>query len=352
MVVVVALSGGVDSAVAAAVLKKSWPRLIGASHIIWPASRCCSEEVLDRAREVCRRLDIPYLQVDLFPEFRERVVGNFIESYLEGRTPNPCVLCNGFIRFDLFYDRLKSILRERGMLGRREKLFLATGHYARIVKTSEGFFIGKGRDRGKDQSYMLYRVNREKMANLLLPLGEYLKNEVTVMAQELELPFGRVRESQDACFVEHGYVDFIREATGRSDFLRPGEIVDLEGQVLGRHRGTIHYTVGQRRGLGLGSGPWYVARINAQENRVIVARRERACSREFTVYENNWFIDPPGGGLPCGVKIRYQVMEVPCTVEPAAGRFRVTLQRPEIVSPGQSAVFYRDGLVLGGGIIA
>jgi tRNA-specific 2-thiouridylase len=351
MVLAIALSGGVDSAVAAALLRKKFPRMVGASHVIWPGSRCCSDEVLDRARETCRLLDIPYVQEYLHQEFRDRVVEDFIRSYLRGNTPNPCVICNKRIRFDVFYRRLKSTLMDQELLEREEKLLFATGHYARIVENREGSFIAKGIDPLKDQSYMLYQVDGQMLGNLLLPLGEYRKSEVLSLAVEFGLPYTKVRESQDACFVDKNYVDFIGKQTGRKDLLREGEIVDPRGRVLGRHRGTINYTVGQRRGLGLGNGPWYVTRIDARTNRLVVAREAEARRRVFVIDRTNWFIDPPKRSLSCAVKIRYQVDETSCTVEPEEKGYRVVLADPRIVTPGQSAVFYREDLVLGGGII-
>ena len=351
MVLVIALSGGVDSAVAAVLLKKKFPRMVGASHVIWPGSRCCSEEVLDRARQTCRVLDIPYVQEDLYREFREQVVGDFLNNYLDGKTPNPCVVCNKEIRFDAFYLRLKATLVDRGLLELEERLLFSTGHYARIVESSGELFIAKGVDPDKDQSYMLYQIQKQMLGRLVLPLGEYRKSEVLSLAAELGLPHTRVRESQDACFVEGSYVDFIEEQTGRADLRREGEIVDLRGRVLGRHRGTINYTVGQRRGLGLGNGPWYVARIDAREGRLVVAREEEARRREFAIDRTNWFIEAPKRPLSCSVKIRYQIDETPCSVEPEGRGFRVVLEEPGIATPGQSAVFYDRDLVLGGGII-
>jgi len=351
MVLAIALSGGVDSAVAAVLLKKKFPRMVGASHVIWPDSRCCSVEVLDRARETCRLLGIPYIQEDLYEEFRDQVVDDFIRSYLNGKTPNPCVICNRSIRFDIFYLRLKTTLVDRRLLEQQEDLLFSTGHYARIVESPEGFFIAKGVDPVKDQSYMLYQVRRQMLPHLVLPLGEHRKSEVLSMADDLGLPYTQVRESQDACFVEDNYVDFIGKQTGRDDLLREGEIVDLHGRVLGWHRGTINYTVGQRRGLGLGNGPWYVARIDARANRLVVAREAEARRRAFTVDRTNWFIDPPERSFSCAVKIRYQIDEVPCSVEPGGNGIQVILEVPQIVTPGQSAVFYDRDLVLGGGII-
>jgi tRNA-specific 2-thiouridylase len=198
---------------------------------------------------------------------------------------------------------------------------------------------------------MLYQIKPELLTHLVLPLGEYHKSEIVAKAEELGLPYTQVKESQDACFVDNNYVTFIEQQTGRSDFLKPGKIVDPEGRILGTHSGVINYTVGQRRGLGLGNGPWYVARIDVQENCLVVAREQDARLHDFRIERANWFIDPPNQALSCGVKIRYQINEVPCTVEPVEDGFRIILDQPRIVTPGQSAVFYDRDLVLGGGII-
>jgi tRNA-specific 2-thiouridylase len=332
--------------------------MVGASHIIWPGSRCCSVEVLARAQAVCDRLGVPYYQIDLQPEFAERVVDDFVATYLAGRTPNPCIRCNRFVRFDRFYARLRERLAADGLLNRGEDLALATGHYARVRRTGEGWALEKGRDPAKDQSYMLHQARREMLPNLLLPLGEMLKSEVTARAAELGLNYAAVRESQDACFVDGDYAEFIRSRTGRGELLRPGPIVDAAGSVLGRHRGVLRYTVGQRQGLGLADGPWYVARIEPEANRLVVARRVEAERTVFEAEEVNWLIEAPGAELRCGVKVRYRSGEVPGRVEPqieppgrAAERVRVVLDRPEIITPGQSAVFYRGERVLGGGVI-
>jgi tRNA-specific 2-thiouridylase len=198
---------------------------------------------------------------------------------------------------------------------------------------------------------MLYQIDKAMLPNLVLPLGEYHKAEIVSMAEDLGLPYTQVKESQDACFVEGSYVDFIRQQTGRCDLLKNGDIVDTAGRPLGRHGGTIKYTVGQRRGLGLGNGPWYVARIDPRENRVVVARQEQAQRGDFSIGQTNWFTDPPDRPLSCTVKIRYQTGDVSCVVEPEESGYRVVLERPQIVTPGQSAVFYRQDLVVGGGII-
>ena len=349
MLLAVALSGGVDSSVAA--LRLAGHRLVGATHRIWPGSRCCSAEVLRRAERVCARLGIPYLLLDQEEEFRRRVVDDFVQTYLSGRTPNPCVRCNRFVRFGSFFRALRERLEAEGLLDSGEELALATGHYARTVRTADGWFLAKGRDPDKEQSYMLHQVPAAVLPRLVLPLGESLKSEVVGEAEAAGLEAARVSESQDACFVEGNYAEFLRARTGRED--GPGDIVDPAGRPLGRHRGIWRYTVGQRSGLGLADGPWYVARIEAQANRLVVARREQATRGCFEVEDLNWYGPAAERPLECAVKLRYRGGEVPCTVEPGEGPglLRVSLRRAQIVTPGQSAVFYRGELVLGGGVI-
>jgi tRNA-specific 2-thiouridylase len=366
----VALSGGVDSSVAALRLASSASlhRLVGATHRIWPGSRCCSEEVLRRAAEVCARLGIPFLWIDQEEEFRLHVVDDFVQTYLEGRTPNPCVRCNRFVRFGSFLPALEARLLADGLMTAGEELFLATGHYARALRTSDGWFLARGRDQAKEQSYMLHQVPAAVLPRLVLPLGESLKTAVVREAEAAGLEAARVSESQDACFVEGDYAEFLRARSGREDLAAPGDIVDLGGRLLGRHRGVLSYTVGQRSGLGLADGPWYVAGIEAAANRLVVARREQAEAERFEVEGLNWFGPPPERTFECTVKLRYRGKEVPCSVQPAAaearsrgeegpfcgegpGLLRVTLRRAQIVTPGQSAVFYLGELVLGGGVI-
>lgn len=338
--------------------------MVGASHFIWPESSCCSAEVFSRARMLCERLKIPYHQVDLYHEFKELVVGNFVATYLKGRTPNPCIICNQLIRFDLFYHRLEDLLQKKNLPAeggqderseRSESLFFATGHYVRIVRNNDGLFLAKARDKAKDQSYMLYRIKKEMLEYLVFPLGDYLKSEVNELGSQAGLEYEGVEESQDVCFVDTDYPDFLRRQTGKSDLLKPGEIIGPGGKKLGNHRGYLYYTVGQRRGLGLGNGPWYVKRLDAEKNLVYVARKEETRAESFQVENLNLFA-PFAHDLEertsLKVRIRYQSREIPCRIEAAGGnQLRVKLERPAIVTPGQSAVFYENDLVLGGGDI-
>ncbi len=368
-----AMSGGVDSTIAAYMLKESFDvPIIGATHYIWPDSRCCSLDVTDRARATCEKLGIPYHVIDLQEEFRRYVVDNFVETYLEGKTPNPCILCNEKIRFDIFYNTVLGMLKKDGILKEGGRLFMATGHYARTGIINGKVFLKRGVDPVKDQSYMLYRLSGAILSRLILPLGGYRKSEIFAIAEKLGLAVRHVAESQDACFVGESYSDFIlkeaRDKIGErvKELSSPGPIVTVDGKVLGHHTGYLNYTIGQRRGLNLGNGPWYVERIDSRSNTVVVARREDTVKKSFTVERINWFIERPDGPIDCTVKVRYQSELIPCRVFPERNdsgddsgednvlsndMVRVEMERGEFVTPGQSAVFYSDDLVIGGGFI-
>ncbi len=362
-VIAVAMSGGVDSSLAAYLLKNRQAKLpfkpseqneisvIGASQNIWTEGFRIPTTLL-LADEVCRKLGIPYYLIDMGKEFKEIIIDNFVSTYLHGRTPNPCVICNRRIKFGLFYRQIETILRREGRLEKHDKLYFATGHYARIEHETDGWALKKGADREKDQSYMLYRLPRDMLPFLAFPLGELTKAEVIETAKRLDLPSVKAVSSQDACFLEGSYGDFIINQTGERALRKPGEIVDTRGKVLGRHRGYIFYTVGQRRGLGLGNGPWYVKGIDAAINRITVGRKREILSKKLEVVDANWLINTPEEAFASGVKLRYQSGELACRVEPQAeGRVRILLKKGAVVTPGQSAVFYSGDRVLGGGII-
>ncbi len=349
------MSGGVDSTVTAYLLQGEGRTVVGASHVMC-RSRICNEETLGRAERFCIDHGMPYFKLRLEEPFRELVVEDFIGTYLAGKTPNPCVRCNERIRFTLFYEQLAARLRETGLLRPDEPLYFATGHYARIERTADGWFIRRGADRSKDQSYMLYRIPKEILPYLVLPLGSRTKTEVVALARERGFPSASVRESQDICFIDDEYTEFVKRTLGSERIaaeqaFRPGEIRDRSGRVLGRHPGCISYTVGQRKGLGLGDGPWYVTAVEPADNRVTVGRRHELEKDRAEIGELTWFIEPPAE-LSCVVNLRYQSRDVPCTVllRPD-GTATVRLSGAALVSPGQSAVFYRGEYVLGGGIL-
>jgi len=350
--IAVAMSGGVDSAVAAFLLTKKYPRVLGVSHYIWPDSVCCDSPALDRAGDVCRKLGITYRVLDFSTEFSSLVVDDFIAAYKGGTTPNPCVRCNELIRFSRFYDQVVSLCREQAFCGENEFPRFATGHYVRLEHTPDGRLLKKAVDGSKDQSYMLYRVPARMLEAFEFPLGGMLKRDVIQTAEEFGFPVAETAESQDVCFIHGSYTDFITDRLGVEDIPGPGYIEDIHGTVLGRHRGYLHYTVGQRKGLGLNDGPWYVCGIDPERNRIIVGREEELPVDSCTVKDCVWHIAPPKEDLRCSVMLRYNAPERPCTVRRLSDdRLEVLLDESAIATPGQSAVFYREDYVLGGGII-
>ncbi len=357
-----AVSGGVDSSVAAYLLSSEWNnpkkgrKMVCANHSIWHGSAGGTPEVIERARAVCDRFGLPFHTVDLVDVFRKKVVDDFIDTYVSGKTPNPCVRCNEAVRFSVFYRRTRRLLRDEQLLMKDEPLFFSTGHYVRLERTQDGIFLKQAVDTAKDQSYMLYRIAKEMLSNTIFPLGDYTKQHVVQIAKEKRLPSSSVRESQDICFIKNSYGSFIKEHINDPTLLRriekTGNITDTEGNILGEHKGFIHYTVGQRRGLNLANGPWYVVRVEPAANTVVVGRRGAGTVRRFSVGELNWFIEPPPHRLECEIKVRYNTPASSGTIDSEGnGTFVVTLDAPSVVTPGQSAVFYRKQLVLGGGII-
>ena len=347
MKVAVAMSGGVDSSVAAALLQAQGHEVVGVTLQQWPRDDsgesarhggCCSLSAVEDARRVASLLDIPYYCWNLEKEFGERVIEPFHRDYLEGRTPNPCVRCNAFVRFDLMLDRVLSLGFEK----------LATGHYARIVAGDSGPELHTGVDPAKDQSYMLYHLDRGRLARILFPLGGMTKREVREHAREFQLPVADKADSQEICFVPRGQT--ARYLAERLP-VRAGAVVDSTGREVGTHRGTPTYTVGQRSGFGdlREPGPWYVLKIDAPANRLVVGRKEELAAREVDLREVS-FVD---GQVPemvrCEARLRYHAPAIAALYESG----RITLDEPFLgAAPGQAAVLYSGSRVLGGGIIA
>ena len=349
--VVVGLSGGVDSAVAAYLLKQAGHEVAGVTLRTWESSdgedgRCCE---IDDARAVAEALGIPFHTFACTSDFREHVVEPFIREYLRGRTPNPCVVCNRTVKWERMMYMARVLQAD----------FVATGHYASVEKLASGrYTVKKALHAEKDQTYMLYRLTQEQLAATLMPLGELSKPEVRRIAAQAGLPVAAKRDSQEICFVPDGsYASFIEENAGGPV---PGEgfFVDGAGNRLGVHRGIIHYTVGQRRGLGLAMGPHvHVNRIRPETNEVVIGDEESLYTRSIVCEDVCWMSIPglaTGESLPCAARIRYRHEPRQAVLE-ALGPDRVRVHFEEPVrapAPGQSAVFYDDsGCVIGGGII-
>ncbi len=352
--VVVAMSGGVDSSVAAALLKEQGCEVIGMTMQIWDYSTfteqhgegfgtCCSLDDVYDARRVAESLDIPFYVVNFEKQFEQEVIDRFCDDYFNGLTPNPCVLCNQKLKFEILLRRARELQAD----------YLVTGHYARILAEDGENRLCKGVDSDKDQSYFLFTLTREQLQYVRFPLGGMTKDEVRGHAARLGLRVAEKPESQDICFVPDGdYVRFLEEQRGAGTM--NGEIVHVDGTVLGTHLGTYRYTIGQRRGLGLSwPQPLYVVAIDAPARRVIVGEKEHLAVTRCRVGDLNWLIDPPDGTFSTACRIRYRHREVPARVTPRQdGTVDVVFSEPQTgVTPGQAAVFYDGERVIGGGWI-
>ena len=337
-----AMSGGVDSSMAAALLKQQGHEVIGATMELYGNDSPTNASV--DARKVADALDIPHFIYDFRDIFTSTIIDNFCREYASGRTPNPCVLCNRFIKFGLLGEKA----REAGAD------YLATGHYAGIAKKDGSYLLKKGTDPDKDQSYFLYRLTQEQLEQTLFPLSGMTKVQVKELAHKMNLPTASRPESQEICFVpEDNYAGFVEEYL--DSIALPGPILDDKGKTIGQHHGITHYTIGQRKGLGIASPePLYVTGIDAEKNTITVGPKEQIHSSGMVASNLNWIaFAPPAGPVKVWAKIRYRARESEATISPVNDKeVLIKFETPQMaVTPGQSVVFYDGDTVIGGGII-
>ena len=348
--VVVAMSGGVDSSVAAALLKQQGYDVTGMMLRLWSepgkedSNRCCAPDSMAQARRVTSLLDIPFYVVDAKDAFRQIVVQDFLDGYARGETPNPCLICNKKIRWEFLLIRALGLGAE----------FMATGHYAKVKNEGGRMKLLRALDPSKDQSYVLHVLNQEKLKHALFPIGDYPKSEIRRLAESFGLPTASRPDSQDLCFLAgDDYRDFLQR--NAPETFQRGDIVTRDGKVIGQHDGLANYTIGQRKGLGVSSPvPLYVIAKQAANNQLVVGARDELGSMELIAKDVNWISGkPPVEPFRAEVKIRYTAKEVGATVMPLdENQVRVRFDAPvRDITPGQAAVFYVEDEALGGGII-
>ena len=350
MKAIIAMSGGVDSSVAAYFMKEKGFECIGATMKLYDnedigisrEKTCCSLDDIDDARAVARRLGMPYYVFNFSYEFEKKVIDKFITTYENGGTPNPCIDCNRYLKFEKLLQRMKELKYD----------YVVTGHYADIELVKGRYMLKKGRDESKDQSYVLYSLTQEQLAHTLFPLGRYSKDEIRKIAEREGFVNAKKRDSQDICFVPDGdYAAFIERRTGTK--YSKGNFVDAHGNVLGQHSGIIHYTIGQRKGLGLAVGhPVYVCRKDLDRNEVVIGSNDDLMCSKLSAKDFNWIAEKPEGKIECKAKTRYNMREVPCSAYCECDRVIVEFPEPvRAVTSGQAVVLYDGDYVLGGGTI-
>ena len=353
--VMIGMSGGVDSSVAAALLLEQGYDVIGVTMKIWPDSLgeekvveggCCSLSAVDDARRVANQLGIPYYVLNFQDIFEDKVIDYFVEEYKKGRTPNPCIACNKHVKFD-------ALLKKALAMGID---YVATGHYAKVVydEARGRYLLKKSATAKKDQTYVLYNLTQEQLKHILMPVGEYTKEQIREMAVKLGLTVAHKPDSQEICFVEdNDYARFIKERTGKEPV--PGNFIDTEGNILGKHKGIIHYTVGQRKGLGIALGkPMYVISIDAENNNIVLGESGQEYSTELIASEPNFIpFDQLTGEMQVTAKIRYSAKEAEAVISPCENnKVKVTFKVPQrAITPGQAVVFYDGDILVGGGTI-
>ncbi len=348
--VIAAMSGGVDSSVVAALLKEAGADVIGVFLHVWDYNRedvagagsCCSLDDAYDARRVCDQIGIPFYNMDMRENFRANVIDPFIADYESGRTPNPCERCNRFVKFGALLDAADELEAE----------YVATGHYVQRTDDEDGVHIFRGNDQIKDQSYFLATTNKTQVARILFPVGHLQKDGTRILAVHYNLMTAHKHESQDICFIPAGNrIAFLKKEGAEAGF-RPGDIFDREGNRLGSHQGIAHYTLGQRKGLGLPNGPWHVVELDGSTARVIVAPPEDALIRQVSVGGTTWLRKLKEGEQILS-KVRYQMRPSPCTINIDADNTNLTFETPQKpTAPGQVAAFYVGDELVGGGIVS
>lgn len=350
--VVLGMSGGVDSAVAAYLLREQGYEVIGVTMQVWQDDEgfkereggCCSLSAVDDARMVADTLGIPFYVMNFKEVFREKVIDYFVEEYVEGRTPNPCIACNKYIKFDELLHRAEALGAD----------YVATGHYARIYEKDGRMVIEKAEDDTKDQTYALYNLTQEQLRKTLMPCGDYRKTRIREIAKEMDLGVHNKRDSQEICFIDdNNHGRYIYEV--RPELKVEGNFVDEKGNVLGRHKGIAYYTIGQRKGLGLSLGkPYFVSKIDKNRNEVVLTDESALFKTTLIAGTVNWVsreaVMEPYEAL---AKIRYSAKPAPCTIYPLEnGQVKVIFaDKQRAMTAGQAVVFYEDNFLLGGGTI-
>lgn len=352
--VIVAMSGGVDSSVAAALLQEEGYDVVGVTMQIWQKDQeneqsggCCSLSAVNDARRVADKLGIPYYVMNFRELFEEKVINYFTEEYLHGRTPNPCIACNRYIKFESFFQKALAL----------EADFIATGHYVINAYDNESkrHLLYRARDKGKDQSYALYTMTQEQLARTLFPLGKFTKPEIRKRAGEMGLLVADKPDSQEICFVsDNNYKNFVTERVSASR-IKPGNFLNTRGEVIGKHQGLPFYTVGQRKGLGLALGyPAYVVALDPEKNAVIIGQDEEVFQQGLLAEDNNFIaIQSLTEPLEVEAKIRYGANPAPAVIsQEADGQVKVLFkEKQRAITPGQAVVYYQGELVVGGGTI-
>ena len=344
--VIIGMSGGVDSSASAALLKRQGYRVVGVTMKMWNREQaevgCCSFSAIDDAKKVADKLGIEHYVLDYEKEFEHNVVKYFIDEYKAGRTPNPCTLCNKHIKFN-------ALLKMADKLGVD---CIATGHYAKIEEKDGRYFLVRPEDRKKDQTYFLYNMTQEQLKRTVFPLYGVTKEETRQIAEEIGLSVAKKPDSQDICFIPDG--DYIKFITWRDGKMPDGNFVDTDGNILGRHKGIMNYTIGQRKGLGIAlNRPMYVIGINPENNNVVLGPDGTQLKDSLKAHSINMIaFDHITEPFKCTAKIRYNAPDMPCMVYPDENGFKVTFDQPQkFVTPGQMVVLYDNNIVIGGGII-